>query len=113
MHVEIVVPEFNEEGNVAELHRQQVRALEPLGVSFGFLFVDDGSRDRTVAALDELQATDPRVRHLSFTRKFGYQAALLAGLEHSSGDCVITMDADLQHPPGRRAGARAALGPWG
>jgi len=70
-----------------------------LGVTFGFLFVDDGSRDRTVPILEEMRARDPRVNFLSFTRNFGHQAALLAGLEHSTGDCVVTMDGDLQHPP--------------
>lgn len=99
MNVEIVVPIFNEEGNIEELYRQVVRELEPLGVTFGFLYVDDGSRDRTVPILEELRAKDPRVNFLSFTRNFGHQAALLAGLEHSTGDCVITMDGDLQHPP--------------
>ncbi len=99
MHVEIVVPVFNEEGNIEELHRQVVRELEPLGVTFGFLYVDDGSRDRTVPILEALRAKDPRVNFLSFTRNFGHQAALLAGLEHSTGDCVVTMDGDLQHPP--------------
>jgi dolichol-phosphate mannosyltransferase len=99
MNVEIVVPVYNEQGNVEELYRQVVHELEPLGLTFGFLFVDDGSRDRTVPILEELSTRDPRVRFLSFTRNFGHQAALLAGLEHSIGDCVITMDGDLQHPP--------------
>jgi len=99
MHVEIVVPVFNEEGNIEELYRQVVAELEPLGLTFGFLYVDDGSRDRTVAILEQLRAGDPRVNFLSFTRNFGHQAALLAGLEHSTGDCVVSMDGDLQHPP--------------
>ena len=99
MNVEVVVPVFNEEGNIEELYRQVVAALEPLGVTFGFLYVDDGSRDRTVAILEGLRAKDPRVNYLSFTRNFGHQTALLAGLEHSTGDAVVTMDGDLQHPP--------------
>ena len=99
MNVEIVVPVFNEEGNVEELYRQVVRELEPLGLTFGFLYVDDGSRDRTVPILERLRTADARVNYLSFTRNFGHQAALLAGLEHSTGDCVVTMDGDLQHPP--------------
>ena len=99
MNVEIVVPVYNEQDNIQELYRQVVRELEPLGMTFGFLFVDDGSRDRTVPVLEQLRAADPRVNFLSFTRNFGHQAALLAGLEHSTGDCVVTMDGDLQHPP--------------
>src|SRR6188472_4110551 len=99
MNVQIVVPVFNEQENLEELYRQVVRELEPLDLTFGFLFVDDGSRDRTVPILEELRAKDPRVDFLSFTRNFGHQAALLAGLEHSTGDCVVTMDGDLQHPP--------------
>ncbi|MEO7189849.1 MAG: glycosyltransferase family 2 protein [Vicinamibacterales bacterium] len=99
MTVEIVVPVFNEQDNVEKLYHEVVRALAPLSLPFVFLFVDDGSSDNTVGVLERLQATDPRVRVISFTRNFGHQAALLAGLEHATGDCVITMDGDLQHPP--------------
>ena len=99
MHIEIVVPVFNEEGNIEELYKQVTAVLEPLGLTYGFLYVDDGSRDGTVAKLEALSAKDPRVKYLSFTRNFGHQAALLAGLEHSTGDCVVSMDGDLQHPP--------------
>jgi len=99
MMVEVVIPVFNEQGNVEELYRQVVRELAALDVTFGLLFVDDGSRDRTVAIIEALGQKDPRVNVISFTRNFGHQAALVAGLEHSTGDCVITMDGDLQHPP--------------
>jgi dolichol-phosphate mannosyltransferase len=63
------------------------------------LYVDDGSRDRTLAVIKELAEQDHRVRYLSLSRNFGHQAALSAGLEHARGDIVITMDSDLQHPP--------------
>jgi dolichol-phosphate mannosyltransferase len=61
--------------------------------------VDDGSRDGTLPILRDLAAADPRVRYLSLSRNFGHQAALTAGLEHATGDVVVSMDSDLQHPP--------------
>ena len=96
---DLVVPVFNEQDNIVELYEQVRRVMEPIGLTWGLLYVDDGSRDETVARLEQLRARDPRVQFLSFTRNFGHQAALLAGLEHAMGDCVITMDGDLQHPP--------------
>jgi dolichol-phosphate mannosyltransferase len=63
------------------------------------LYVDDGSRDRTLPILRRLAAQDGRVRYLSLSRNFGNQAALTAGLEHAAGDVVVTIDSDLQHPP--------------
>ncbi|HEY7312980.1 MAG TPA: glycosyltransferase family 2 protein, partial [Gemmataceae bacterium] len=63
------------------------------------LYIDDGSRDGTLDFLRHLAATDPRIRYLSFSRNFGQQAALTAGMEHARGDAIITLDSDLQHPP--------------
>lgn len=99
-HLAIVVPAYNEEGNVALLRDRIAEVLSPLDrYSWSLLFVDDGSRDGTLAALRALAASDPRVRYLSFSRNFGHQAALKAGLDAADGDAVISMDADLQHPP--------------
>jgi len=99
MRLSIVIPCFNEEGNLPELYRRLCAACEPLDMACEFLFVDDGSRDRTADIIRRLAAADPRVRGLSLSRNFGHQAALSAGIEHASGQAVIVMDADLQHPP--------------
>jgi glycosyltransferase involved in cell wall biosynthesis len=97
--VSIVVPVLNEEGCVAELARRVAAALEATNTRYELLFVDDGSRDNTAAAIAEVRKSDPTVKTIRFTRSFGHQAALAAGFQHASGDAVVTMDGDLQHPP--------------
>jgi glycosyltransferase involved in cell wall biosynthesis len=100
--ISIVAPCYNEEAVIARFHDQVRKVAEellPLGHDMEFVYVDDGSRDRTLTVLQELSDLDPRVRYVSFSRNFGKEAALLAGLRHASGDAVIVMDADLQHPP--------------
>ena len=97
--VDIVVPVFNEEACIEELYARLTRTLEPLPYSFRILFVDDGSRDRSAVLCEGLRARDPRVGLVRFSRNFGHQAALTAGLDLADADAVITMDADLQHPP--------------
>ncbi|MGW3463132.1 glycosyltransferase family 2 protein [Streptomyces olivaceoviridis] len=102
MLISIVAPCFNEEDVLARFHEEVQKVAEellPLGHDMEFVYVDDGSRDRTLAVLKELADLDARVRYVSFSRNFGKEAALLAGLRHASGDSVIVMDADLQHPP--------------
>ena len=80
--------------------RRVAEALAPTGVAHEILFIDDGSRDRTPEKLADLHKAEPeRVRTIRFTRSFGHQAALVAGLRHARGDAVVTMDGDLQHPP--------------
>jgi dolichol-phosphate mannosyltransferase len=97
--VSIVVPVFEEEGCIAELARRVLRALAGSTARYELLFVDDGSRDQTPERIADLQAVDPRVCTIRFTRNFGHQAALAAGLRYARGDLVVTMDGDLQHPP--------------
>ncbi len=99
MNISIVVPAHNEEDNVAALHREIRRALAEVPETVEILFVDDGSTDRTAERVRELQRSDPHVRLIRFSRNFGQQAALLAGLGAANGDAVVTMDCDLQHPP--------------
>ena len=98
--VDIVVPCFNE-AEVLETFLQEtekiVSTLE--AYRFSYIFVNDGSRDATLAILRRLSAACERVHYLSFSRNFGKEAAMYAGLRHSTGDYVIVMDADLQHPP--------------
>jgi len=97
--VSIVVPVFDEEGCIDELARRVHEALSDTGLRHEIVFVDDGSRDRTPQILEKLRATDTSIRVVRFTRNFGHQAALAAGLSYACGDVVVTMDGDLQHPP--------------
>jgi len=95
----VVVPLCNEVEVLPELHRRLGQVFERLGGDVEFLFVDDGSSDGTSELLTRLDATDDRVRVLSFSRNFGHQAAVTAGLHHARGQAVIVMDGDLQDPP--------------
>jgi dolichol-phosphate mannosyltransferase len=97
----VVCPAFNEEEVLPRFHAELCAALAPLAREYEIevLYVDDGSRDGTLEVLRRLAAADARVRYLSFSRNFGHQAALTAGLEHARGDVVVSMDSDLQHPP--------------
>ena len=98
--ISIVVPCYNEEAALPLFYQEVCRvAGEMAPVEFEFLFVDDGSRDGTLPLLRQLAAQDARVRFLSFSRNFGKEAGMLAGLQHAQGDFVALMDADLQDPP--------------
>lgn len=97
----IVCPAYQEEECLRFFHAELSGVLERCAsdIAVEFLYVDDGSRDGTLAIIKELAAKDSRVRYLSLSRNFGQQAALTAGLEHARGDLIVTMDSDLQHPP--------------
>jgi len=97
----IVCPAFEEEEVLPRFHAELCAALAPIETEYDIeiLYIDDGSRDGTLAFMRYLAAGDPRIRYLSFSRNFGQQAALTAGMEHAHGDMVITLDSDLQHPP--------------
>ncbi len=97
--VSIIAPAFNEEKNLHELYDRICEVMRPGKSDFELLIVENGSTDNSLTLLKELHKKDPRVNYLSFTRNFGHQGGLLAGLEHAQGDVVISMDADLQHPP--------------
>lgn len=97
--IDIVVPVFNEEACIQAFYERTRAAIANLPYAFRILFVDDGSRDRSAELCLALSRVDPRVGLLRFSRNFGHQAALTAGLDAADGDAVITMDADLQHPP--------------
>jgi polyisoprenyl-phosphate glycosyltransferase len=96
--ISVVLPAYNEAGNIAPMVSALERVLTGLG-RFEIMFVDDGSQDGTLAAIRAMADTNPSVRYLSFTRNFGHQEALRAGLRHARGDAVIVMDADFEHPP--------------
>jgi glycosyltransferase involved in cell wall biosynthesis len=95
----IVVPLFNEAANVEPLTSLLLRELGSLGESWEVILVDDGSGDDTWTAIEKAAAAHPGIRGLSFTRNFGHQKALLAGMQHARGQAIVTMDGDLQHPP--------------
>lgn len=98
VQVSVVVPAFNESENLPRLYTELTHVLSEYG-GYEIIVVDDGSSDNTLDVLKHLAATDDRVRYISFSRNFGHQTALRAGLDHSRGACVISLDADLQHPP--------------
>lgn len=98
--VVVVVPCYNEVAVVARFHQELAAVLDRLpACRFAVLYVDDGSDDGTLAALNALAADDPRVEVLSLSRNYGHQVALSAGLDFARGDAVVMMDCDLQHPP--------------
>ncbi|HWQ62460.1 MAG TPA: glycosyltransferase family 2 protein [Negativicutes bacterium] len=97
--VSIVVPVYNEQDNIDVFTREVCKCMEPLPYRFEIIFVDDGSRDATPAILHRLAGEDARVQALILARNYGHQVALSCGLDHGSGDAVITMDGDMQHPP--------------
>ncbi len=97
--ISFVVPVFNEEENIHEFHRRLTQVMAPLPYDYEILFIDDGSKDRTPQLIRELAEKDPHVQGYVFARNFGHQLALTCGLDQSTGDAVISMDGDLQHPP--------------
>jgi dolichol-phosphate mannosyltransferase len=98
-HITVVIPLYNEEGNLPELIRRTRAVLEGGGIPYRLLFVNDGSRDGTLRLLKSLAAADDRVRVLSFSRNFGHQVSISAGIAHADGAAAVVMDGDLQDPP--------------
>jgi len=94
--VSIVIPCYNEAGNIPHLYK---KIEESVNFRNEIILVDDGSCDTTLNEIEILANEVDNLKYISFTRNFGHQNALKAGIEHSQGDCVISMDADLQHPP--------------
>ena len=99
MTISIIVPCFNEEESLQLFYAEMEKIKFQLNDHFEYIFVNDGSKDRTLAILRELNQKNNSVRYLSFSRNFGKEAALYAGLKHATGDLVTVMDADLQDPP--------------
>jgi glycosyltransferase involved in cell wall biosynthesis len=99
MTVSVVIPLFNEEDNIETLHEGLTLALERLGIEYEVIYIDDGSTDRTLPHLEDIQRRDPRVVALSLRRNFGQTAAFAAGFDFARGDVVVTMDGDLQNDP--------------
>lgn len=96
--ISIVIPAYNEAGNITVIARQVSEQTEKIG-QYEIIFVDDGSTDTTLEEIKTVAQNNASVKYLSFSRNFGHQMAVKAGLDYAEGDCVISMDADLQHPP--------------
>ncbi|KAB2841057.1 glycosyltransferase family 2 protein [bacterium] len=97
-NISVVIPVYNEASNIDLLYQRLKAALSSLGPA-EYLFINDGSSDATLAKVKALRERDPTVKYLSFSRNFGHQIAVTAGLDASSGEAVVIIDADLQDPP--------------
>lgn len=98
--ISAIIPCYNEEQALPYLYEELVKVAQQMSsLEFEFIFVNDGSRDKTLNVIRELRKKDTRVRYISFSRNFGKEAAIYAGLEASTGDFVAMLDADLQDPP--------------
>jgi len=97
--LDVVIPAYNEEAVLAQTSAKLASALDALVVDWSVTFVNDGSRDSTVGVLEQIHRSNPRFGYLLLSRNFGHQAALSAGLDQADADVIVTMDADLQHPP--------------
>lgn len=95
----VVIPVFNEQRSLLDLHHRLAQTLKEVGRPYEILFIDDGSRDGSFEVLRALREQDPRVRVVRFNRNYGQHAAIFAGMERARGDVVVTLDADLQDPP--------------
>lgn len=95
----IIVPIYNEEAVIPELYRRITGVMDDIGESWEMVCINDGSRDRSVQMLLELNQADPRVKLVDFSRNFGHQLAITAGLDYAEGQAVVIIDADLQDPP--------------
>jgi glycosyltransferase involved in cell wall biosynthesis len=99
MDLSIIVPLYNEEASVKPLYEAIVKAVQPLGLEYEILFVDDGSRDNTIPEVLKLAEQDKRLRLIIFRRNYGQTPAMAAGIDHARGKVLVTMDGDLQNDP--------------
>ena len=99
VEISVVIPIYNEEENIRNLHGRLKATLDTIGKSYELVFIDDGSADRSVSILTEIKAGDPTTKLIEFNRNYGQHAAVFAGFEHAQGEVIVTIDADLQNPP--------------
>ena len=98
--ITIIIPTYNEEESLPYLYKRISETLNPItSYEFEFLFVNDGSKDKTLEIIKELRQEDKRISYVDFSRNFGKEVAMIAGLDYADSDSVIFMDADLQDPP--------------
>ena len=99
LEISVIVPVLNEEQNLQELNSRLGAMLKKICSSYEIILVDDGSKDNTLFILEKFSTEDPNIKYISFTRNFGHQTALFAGLEKSKGQYIVLIDGDLQDPP--------------
>ena len=101
MYISYLIPVYNEEKNIEELYRQLIDKTKAIGGidRYEIIFINDGSRDRSYEIIKNLAKDDKNVKCINFSRNFGQQVAIMAGIEHCEGDAAIIMDADLQDDP--------------
>lgn len=97
--ISVVVPIYNEEESLRECNNRLLNVLDNIQSDYEIIYVNDGSKDTSLTILKELAKNNKKIKVLSFSRNFGHQAAVSAGIEHSKGDCVVLIDGDLQDPP--------------
>ena len=95
----VVVPMYNEEEVIPVTYQRLTDVMEKANVNYEIIFVNDGSRDKTAELLNEICDNDKRVKLLDFSRNFGHQIAITAGMDYSCGQCIVVIDGDLQDPP--------------
>ena len=98
--ISIVVPCYNEEDVIEEFYKELMNVLNSIkNYEHEIIFIDDGSKDKTITIIKGMKQKDENIKIISFSRNFGKESAMFAGLENAKGDLVVVMDADLQHPP--------------
>jgi dolichol-phosphate mannosyltransferase len=99
MELSVIIPVYNEEKNMVLLHQRLTEVVRKITGDYELLFVNDGSGDQTLELVKNISRQDPHIRYINFSRNFGHQIAVTAGLDHCSGDTIVIIDADLQDPP--------------
>jgi len=99
MLLSIIIPIYNEEKNIALLYNRLTTALQPINAHLELIFINDGSSDNSISLIKELSQKDPAVKYIDFSRNFGHQIAVTAGIDFAQGDALVIIDADLQDPP--------------
>ena len=97
--ISVIVPCYNEESSLLLFHQATCAVLNEINSNYEILYINDGSQDQTLALIKKLSASDPHVSFISFSRNFGKEGAVFAGIAQAEGDCIAVMDCDLQHPP--------------
>lgn len=99
MDISVVIPVFNEESNLLVLHERLVNVITSISNNYELIFVNDGSKDKSLQIIKELANKNPQIKYIDFSKNFGHQLAVFAGLENAKGDAIVIIDADLQDPP--------------
>lgn len=99
MNCSVVASVYNEELGIELFYKETSKILTSLSIKYELIFVNDGSKDNSLKILEKIAEEDKNVKIVSFSRNFGHEAAMIAGIDNSTGDAIICLDSDLQHPP--------------